>query len=173
MVWGLTFKSLIHFEFIFVHSVRIIQFDVFTCNYPVFPASSQVALVVKNPPANAADVRETGSILESGRSPGGEHGNLFQYSYLENPMDRGAWPSKVHRVAKSQTPMKRLTMLHIQFSKHHLLKRLPFPHCKILHLLSKINWPFKCGFISELCILFHWSVFVPKLFCLDYCRAVV
>ena len=140
---------------------RIVQFDVFTCNYPVFLGSSQVALVVKNPPAKAADVREAGSIAGSGRSPGGERGILFQYSYLENPMDRGAWWSKVHRVAKSQTRMKQLTMPHIQFSQHHLLKRLPFPHCIFLCLLSKINWPCKCGFISELCILFHWSVFVP------------
>ena len=47
--------------------------------------------MVKNPPANAGDMRDTGSIPESGRSPGGGHGNLFQYSCLENPMDRGAW----------------------------------------------------------------------------------
>ena len=47
--------------------------------------------MVKNPPANAEDVRVMGSIPESGRSPGGEHGNPLQYSCLENPMDRGAW----------------------------------------------------------------------------------
>jgi len=50
-----------------------------------------VALVVKNLPANAGDVRGVGLIPKSGRSPGGGHGNLLQYSYLENPMDRGAW----------------------------------------------------------------------------------
>ena len=49
-----------------------------------------VALVVKNSPANAGDVRDTGSIPELGRSPGGGHGNPLQYPYLENPMDRGA-----------------------------------------------------------------------------------
>ena len=48
-------------------------------------------LVVKNPPANAGDVRDAGSILGSGRSPGGGHGHPLQYSCLENPMDRGAW----------------------------------------------------------------------------------
>ena len=53
--------------------------------------SSQVALVIKNPPAIAGDVRDTGSIPGSGRSPGGGHGNPLQYSCLENPMDRGAW----------------------------------------------------------------------------------
>ena len=46
--------------------------------------------VVKNPPANAGDTRDAGSISESGRSPGGGHGNPLQYSCLENPMDRGA-----------------------------------------------------------------------------------
>jgi len=62
-----------------------------------------VLLVVKNPPANAGDIRDVGSIPELGRSPGGGHGNPLQYSCLENPMDRGAWQATVHRVAKSQT----------------------------------------------------------------------
>ena len=59
--------------------------------------------MVKNPPANAGDVRDVVSIPELGRSPEGGHGNLLQYSCLENPMDRGAWWAKVHRVTKSQT----------------------------------------------------------------------
>ena len=63
---------------------------------------SQVALVVKNPPANA-EVRDLDSVPGSERSPGGGHGNPPQYSCLENPMDRGAWQSLVHRVATSQT----------------------------------------------------------------------
>ena len=41
--------------------------------------------------ASAGDIRDTGSVLGSGRSPGGEHGNPLQYSGLENPMDRTAW----------------------------------------------------------------------------------
>ena len=49
-----------------------------------------VALVVKNLPANAGEIRDAGSILGSGRFPGGGYGNPLQYSYLENPMDRGA-----------------------------------------------------------------------------------
>ena len=57
----------------------------------------------KNPPANAGDTRDTGSIPGSGRSPGGGHGNPLQYSCLENPMDREAWQVVVHRVAKIQT----------------------------------------------------------------------
>ena len=47
--------------------------------------ASQVVLVVKNPPANAEDVRDAGSIPGSGRSPGGRHGSPLQYSCLENP----------------------------------------------------------------------------------------
>ena len=63
--------------------------------------ASQVELVVKNPPANAGDKRDVGSIPGSGRSPGGGHGNPLQDSCLENPMDRGAWWPIVHRVAES------------------------------------------------------------------------
>ena len=57
----------------------------------------------KNPPANAGDVRDAGSIPGSGRTPGEGHGNPLQYSCLENPVDRGAWRAMVHRVAKSWT----------------------------------------------------------------------
>ena len=60
--------------------------------------ASQVALVVKNPPANAGDVRDMGLIPGSGISSGGWHGNLLQYSCLENPMDRGVWQATVHWV---------------------------------------------------------------------------
>ena len=49
------------------------------------PGASQVVLVVNNPPATAGDIRDTGSIPGSGRSPGGGHGNPLQYSCLENP----------------------------------------------------------------------------------------
>ena len=50
-----------------------------------------LALVVKNLPIKAVDVRDTGSIPVSGRSPRGGHGNPLQYSCLENPLDRRAW----------------------------------------------------------------------------------
>ena len=69
-------------------------------------AASQVALVGKNPPANAGSVRDADSIPGSGRSPGGGHGNPLQYSFLENLMDRGAWQAMVHSVTKSQTQLK-------------------------------------------------------------------
>ena len=51
----------------------------------------QVALAVKNIPANVGDIRDVASIPGSGRSSGGGHGNQLQYSRLENPMDRGVW----------------------------------------------------------------------------------
>ena len=50
---------------------------------------SKVAIVVKNPSANAGDIRDMGLIPESGRSPGEGHGNPLQYSCLKNPTDRG------------------------------------------------------------------------------------
>ena len=66
------------------------------------------SFAVRNPPA-MQEMQETGSIPESGRSPGGGHGNPFQYSCLENPMDRGAWKAVVHRVTESWTRLKRLS----------------------------------------------------------------
>ena len=62
--------------------------------------ASQAVLVVKNLPANAGDVRDTGSILGLGRSPRGGNGNPLQYSYLGNPIDRGTWWAAVHGVTK-------------------------------------------------------------------------
>ena len=67
------------------------------------PWASQVMLVVKNPPAKAGDIRDTGLTPGSGRSPGGGYGNPLQYSCLENPMDRGACWAIVQGIAKSGT----------------------------------------------------------------------
>ena len=55
---------------------------------------------------SACNVGDLGSVLGLGRSPGGGHGNPLQYSCLENPLDRGARPAIVHRVAKSRTWLK-------------------------------------------------------------------
>ena len=68
-----------------------------------FPSGASV----KNPPANAGDVRDVGSIHGSKRSPGGGHGNPLQCSCLENPRDRGAWWAAVYGVAQSRTQLKR------------------------------------------------------------------
>ena len=64
---------------------------------------SQVVLVIKNLPVSAGDLRDMGSILGWGRSPGGGHGNPFQYSCPKNLMNREAWQAMVHRVAGSDT----------------------------------------------------------------------
>ena len=62
-------------------------------------------LAHKESACNARDTGDTGSIPGSGRSPGGVNGNPLQYSCLENPMDRGAWWTVVHGVAKSQVQL--------------------------------------------------------------------
>ena len=94
------------------------------CYYiPQTPKASQVALVVKNPPDNGGDVRDTGLIPELGRFPGGGHGNPIQYSCLENPMDWRAWWVAVHSVG-SQTGLEWLSMhshTHASFGGWHLL----------------------------------------------------
>ena len=62
-----------------------------------------MAQLVKNIPANAGDSKDMGLIPGSGRSPGEGNGNPFQYSCLENSMDREVWQASVHGVAKSWT----------------------------------------------------------------------
>ena len=78
-----------------IHKTRALLLKFLTAK-----GASQVALVVTNPPADAGDRRDTGSIPDLGRSPGGGNGNPFHYSCLENSMDRGAWWAIVH---ESQT----------------------------------------------------------------------
>ena len=65
--------------------------------------SCRMAQLGKNLPAKAGDAKDSSSISGSGRSPGEENGNPLQYSCLENPTDRGAWPATVHGVTKSWT----------------------------------------------------------------------
>ena len=65
--------------------------------------ATQVALEVKNLPANAGDARDSGSIPRWGRSPGEGNGNPLQCSCLENPTFRGAWQATVYGIAKSRT----------------------------------------------------------------------
>ena len=71
--------------------------------------------MVKESACNAGDL---GSIPGSGRSPGEGNDNSLEYSYLENPMDRGAWQAIVHGVTKSQT---QLSDLHFHFQKLRIL----------------------------------------------------
>ena len=65
--------------------------------------------VVKDPPANAGDLRDSGWILGLGKSSGEESGNRLQYVCLENPIDSGAWQVMVLRVSKNQTQLKQLS----------------------------------------------------------------
>ena len=67
---------------------------------------SQYVLVVKNPPADAEDIIDVGSIPGLGRLPGKGNGNPLQNSCLGNPMDRGPWQTTVYRIAKSRTQLQ-------------------------------------------------------------------
>ena len=100
-----------------VHAIRLI------CIAVQQKLASQGALVVKNRPANAGDIRGVGLIPGLGKSPGGGYGNPLQYSGLENPMDRGAWRATVHEVTRSQTRLKRLNT--------HMQQKLT-QHCKAI-----------------------------------------
>ena len=101
----------------------------------VFPGGA----VVKNLPANAGDARDGGSIPGMGRSPGEGNDNLFQYSYLENPMGRGTWWATLPGVTKSQTWLTWHTLvfvmlLQIDFNLIYLLMYM------ILSLFIKAGW---------------------------------
>ena len=98
--------------------------------------ASQVALVVKNLPANAGDPR---SIPGLERFCGGEHGTALQDSCLENPMDRGAWRAAVHRVTKSQTQLSDLACKYVTFMTSSL--QLPY------------FWVFPLDFFEKMIIL--------------------
>ena len=94
----------------------------------------------KNLPASAGDVRNTGSVPGLGRSPGEGCGNQLQYSFLENPVQRGAWRATVCRVAKSQTRLSSHRVDSkgdscIPYSQFILLKS----YIRMMHLLPLIN----------------------------------
>ena len=90
--------------------------------------ASQVALEVKNPPANAGDISDVGSIPGSGKTPGGGNGKPLQNSCLENPTDKWAWWAAVHGVAKNHTQLK-LNWTHMH----------PAAILKLLTILSKFH----------------------------------
>ena len=107
--------------------------------------ASQVALLVKNPPANAGDARDACSIPGLGRSPGVGNGNLLQYSYLENSTDRGTWLATVHGVAKSQTQLSTHTeqrkSYFLQFPITHKIKyRSHFYVCKNMQNYTSVQF---------------------------------
>ena len=105
-----------------------------------FPGGS----AVKKLPVSAGDLRDTGSIPGLRRSLGGGHGDPLQYSCLENPMDRGAWCTTVHRVAKSQTWLRAWGFLLALWSKDHICRNiLSFVSCSGLFYLTA------CGLSRE------------------------
>ena len=98
--------------------------------YISFIGVSHLALLVKNPPAKAGDIRDVGLIPGSGRSPGGRHGSPLQYSCLENLRDRGAWQAMVHRVTKTWAQLERFSThdkhrFYGDLSPHKHKHRLP------------------------------------------------
>ena len=114
--------------------------------------------MVKNPPANAGDIRDVDSIPGLGRSNGGGHGNSLQYSHLENTLDRGACWATVHRVTKNRTRLKRLSIpalpkLHSSpFSKFNYLSA---------YYLTLVSSPCKVVFSKDIHSLFthfFWSM---------------
>ena len=91
--------------------------------------ASQVVLVVKKPPTNAGDIRDKGSTPGSVRSLGGGNDNLFQYSCLKIPIDRGAWQTTVQRVAKTWTQLSTLDSSH--FLSTDSATSYSFPTCML------------------------------------------
>ena len=97
--------------------------------------ASLVVLVVKNPPANAGDIRDTGLIPRSSRFPGGGHGNPLQYSCLGNPIVRGAWWAMVHTVAR----LKQLSTCHNKGCKSQLPYLHTHVHSRVFHSSQKVD----------------------------------
>ena len=109
--------------------------------------------MVKKLPANAVDIRDMGSIPGLRRSLGGGHGNPLQYSFLENPMDRGAWWANVHSVTESDMT-NNLAITSLVTIHHHTT----IPFTNFTHHQSP--------FFSEplICSLYLWVCFVLILF---------
>ena len=107
-----------------------------------------IGSVLKNSPANAGDTRDSGSNSELGRSPGEGNDNPFQYSCLENSMDRGAWWAAVHGVAKSWT---HLSMQHTRAR----LQPTPTP-AQVECSPRPRPWSPRLGFTSSLCHSLTW-----------------
>ena len=105
--------------------------------------TSQVALVVKKPPANAGDARHVDLIPGLGWSLGVGNGTPLKYSCLENSMDRGAWRAVVHRTAKSQTQLSEHRCVSIRFESVNWITE----NCDIFSF--KFQAPTKCLIIGD------------------------
>ena len=97
-------------EYIFSKHFTIVKVWIHSLARYCRQTASQVVLVIKDPPPNSdMQAGDTASIPGLGTSPEEGNGNSLQYFCLDNSMDRGAWWAIVHRITKSQTPLKRLT----------------------------------------------------------------
>ena len=116
--------------------LKTVSASIICCCVTNHPRASQVTLVVKNLLANAGDVRDVGSSPGWGRTPGGGHGDPLQYPCQENPTDREAWWSVVHRVEESDTaeetwhtPMQRITPKLSSFKQWSFKQSFNISHC--------------------------------------------
>ena len=109
---------------LFILLIGSLQIILLQSPYEIIRAS-HMAPVVKNLPAKARDIRDTGSIPELGRSPGRGHGNPFQNSCLENPMDRGAWQGYSPWGRKESDRTEHALAVHCDIAE------LYFSHCFI------------------------------------------
>ena len=120
--------------------------------------------MLKNSTASAEDTEGTSS--GSGRSPGRSNGNPLQYSCLENPMDREAWQTTVHRVSKSQTQLKDWTH-YDQRRKHISYSVFPYPISLLLccYFAVRSSMPFHITMVTrqpgryarQNCLTLHWT----------------
>ena len=105
------------------------------------------------------DIRDVGSMPGFGRSPGGGHGNPLQYSYLENPMDRGAWQAAVRRVTQSWTQLKQLSPQTRQLFRISLsFLFLCFLSSSISYLCMASAIPRMKNWRMSLLNVLHWTI---------------
>ena len=128
---------------------------------------SQVALVVKNPPATTVDTRDLSLIPGLGRFPGVGHDISLLYSCLENSMDRGAWQATFHRVTKSQTRLSTsiiLILINLGLSKYFIVHLLSILLIRLfVFIISRLQ-----RFLSLTCYPFYsflrWKLDFFQLF---------
>ena len=118
--------------------------------------AKQVALVVKNPPANAGDARDVGLISGLGRCPEVGNGNALQYACLENPMDRGSWWATVHGVAESQILLKQLSMDSCMHGRNQLVFNR-FKKCMHVYIWTEVHMSVNIilAFIDDACFIYE------------------
>ena len=116
--------------------------------------------MLRNLPANAGDIRDTGSILGLGISPGGGHDNPLQYSCLEKPMDRGAWRAAFHRVTKSWTWLIKTEHTHEKI--HHIW--LPYSLINVQQFTFYTKYKLTLFFLDKPILFFLISQFLILVF---------